>query len=127
MYSGYSFSEQLDGAVLGARMMFFFRYLIVSLSGDVKFAPDGPAYSMTIDLTARYGPVYAGALLGLHWLPGSGGDPATGLGGQVGLIAPTGIDGFWLDIGYRPNLIFLEGQNLSYHAIQVGLLIEAGL
>ncbi len=127
LFSGYTLGERFDGANLGARALFFFRYFVAGLSGDITFAEDGSAYSMQVDLNARYGPIRAAFFFGLHWLPGRGGSPSPGIGGQVALTIPLGIDGFWLDVAYRPNLIFLESTRLSYHAINLGLLIEAGL
>ena len=127
LFSGYTLGDRFDGVNLGARALFFFRYFVAGLSGDMTFAQDGPAYSMLLDLDGRYGPIRAGFVFGLHWLPGRGGSPSPGIAGHLGLTIPLGIDGFWLDVAYRPNLIFLESTRLSYHAFNLGLLIEAGL
>ena len=125
-YGGYTFAEFVNGPHFGAQIMFFFKYFVGGLSGGTTLAPDGPAFHMLLDLTGRYGPLHAGLLTGLHWLPGKGGAPASGLGASVGVYVPLGISGFYLDFSYRPNLIFLDGGQLSYHALSVGLIIEAG-
>jgi hypothetical protein len=127
VFSGYSFGEQLEGPPLGARMLFFFRYFVLAISGDMTFVPDGNSFSMLVNLDGRYGPVRLGLLAGLHWLPGKGGSPSAGLGAHAGLMFPTGLDGLWFDLSYRPNLIFLESGNLTYHSVHLGVIIEAGL
>lgn len=127
LFSGYTIGNRFDGANLGARALFFFRYFVAGLSGDMTFAKDGSAFSLLLDLDGRYGPLRAGFVFGLHWLPGRGGSPSPGIAGEVGLTIPLGIGGIWLDLAYRPNLIFLRTSHLSYHAVNIGLLIEAGL
>ncbi len=127
IFSGYSFGEQVEGTLVGARAEFFFQYFVGALTGDVVFVPDGAAFSMILDLNGRYGPLYVGFLAGLHWLPGKGGATSPGIGAQAGLTVPLGIEGLWLDIRYRPNLIFLRTSQLLYHAVNVGLILETGL
>jgi hypothetical protein len=125
-YAGYTFADFVTGPHMGAKILFFFKYFVGGLAGGTTLAPDGPAFQMLLDLTGRYGPLHVGLLTGLHWLPGKGGAPASGFGGSIGVYAPLGISGFYLDFSYRPNLIFLDGGTLSYHALNLGLIIEAG-
>ena len=128
VFSGFSVSENgLRGAVLGGQADFFFRYFLAAVNGDIIFSPDGAAFSLMVDLNARFGPFYSGLLVGLHWLPGKLGAPSSGLGCQVGVHVPLGIDGLWINLAYRPTLVFLQQTNLTYHSLNVGLIIEAGL
>ncbi|MBN2498694.1 MAG: hypothetical protein JXR96_29150 [Deltaproteobacteria bacterium] len=123
---GYKVGDDDSGPLLAARGLFFFRYFLGVLHGDVAFG-EGTYFSLAVDLDGRYGPMYGGLGFSLNWLPGAGSRPGSALGFQAGFMVPTPLTGLWLDICYRPAIIFRESQDLVYHNVLLAVILEAGL
>ena len=122
---GYRMGTFGDGPALAFGGWFFFRHFVGVVHGGVAFIPEGTHFDFTLEFNGRYGPLYGGPSFSLNWLPGTSGRPSTGVGLQVGLHIPTGLDWLWFDLGYRPQIIFRESEHLVYHGVFLGLIFEA--
>lgn len=127
VFSGYSLGESLEGVLLGARALFFFDHFVGGISADMSFLDDGTSYSMILQTDGRYGPIRAGLLFGMKWLPGRGDTPAPAVGLELAVSIPLGIDGIWLDLAYRPGMILFKRSQMVQQSLCLGLVIEAGL
>ncbi len=123
---GYRMGTLGDGPALAFGGWFFFKHFVGVVHGGAAILPEGSHFDFSLDFNARCGPLYGGGGFSLNWLPGAGGRPSTGVGLQVGLHIPSGLDWLWFDLGYRPQIIFRESENLVYHGVYMGLIFEAG-
>ncbi len=127
VFSGYSLGDGLEGVLLGARALFFFDHFVGGISGGMTFVDDGTSYSMILETDGRYGPLRAGLLFGMKWLPGRGDVPSPVVGLQLALSIPLGVDGLWLDFAYRPGMILSRHTQMLQQSVCLGIVIEAGL
>ena len=124
--AGYSEGDELTGATISLRGIFAFKYIIGGVHGQAIFIPSGVLYSMSVDLIGRYGPFYAGIAATGHWFPSDSNVPKPGVAFQVGMHIPSGFDGIFFDLGYRPNVVFLSSRQMVFHTVLLGLVFETG-
>jgi len=123
---GYSQGDGLDGVNLALRISFPFEYLLVGVQGRALFLPQGVFYQASLDVLGRWGPAFAGLALGGDFLPGDTGNPRPGLDLLVGACLPLGLAGVFVQLYYRPSMIFLHSRTLVGHGVFLGLVFETG-
>jgi len=123
---GYTEGVEISGASLSLRGIFAFKYFIGGVHGQAIFLPSGVLYSMSVDVIGRYGPFYAGVAATGHWFPSDSSVPKPGVAFQLGLHIPTGFDGIFFDLAYRPNIVFLSSRQMVFHTVLLGFIFETG-
>lgn len=123
---GYSQGDGLVGVNLSLRVSFPFEYMAVGVQGRSLFLPQGVLYQASLDVLGRWGPAFVGLALGGDFLPGDTGNPRLGLDILVGACLPLGIDGVFVQLYYRPSLVFLHSRTLVGHGVFLGLVFETG-
>jgi hypothetical protein len=123
---GWSSGDPYDGPLIGIRGLFIFDHFVGAACGQAVFVDSGAIYVVGLDLHVRYGPFHGGPGFSSHFIPGGDTRPVPAMSIHAGIFIPTGLAGLFVDLAYRPNIVFHSSREEVYHTFLLGLLFETG-